>query len=59
VEEEENCPVTATARDKEAEEEVLYTWVPPLVSYPCPAGWYCCDICPERRRTDQGKSRIF
>jgi len=44
-----------TSPAEEEEEKGRYTWAPPSASYPCPAGWYSCDICPERRRTDQGK----
>ena len=49
-----NCPAAA-ASPRTEEAGYLYTWAPPTASYPCPAGWFCCDICQERRRTDQGK----
>jgi hypothetical protein len=63
-EEEEDCQKSSsTACSGEEEEEgVLYSWRPPSASYPCAAGWYTCDICHERRRTDQGmwhKQRFY
>ena len=63
-EEKEHChnrPATAAAALSPPEEEEVwyYAWVPPPTSYPCQAGWYCCDICHERRRTDQGKELLI